>query len=80
MEIKASYTVYIILKNGHRIMLDGFFSSLEDAQEMWELTKKKWEDKGYIKISDKFIYYIEPKNVMYIKIGLTDVNKVAGKV
>ncbi|MFH1407432.1 MAG: hypothetical protein ABIG91_00105 [Patescibacteria group bacterium] len=80
MEMKTSYTVSIILKNGHRIMLDGFFPSLEEAQEIWELTKKEWGSRGYIKVSDKFIYYVEPKNVMYVRIGLTDVNKVVGKV
>ena len=71
----ASYTVKIVLKSGQKIEIDGFFKNLEDAQEMWKLTRKYLEEKGYIKISDKYVYYFNPETIAYVNIGLTQINQ-----
>lgn len=68
---KACYTATIVLVNGHKIMLDGFFDSLEEAQELWELTRKELDENGYIKVASGYIYYFNSNSINYVRIGLT---------
>lgn len=70
-EIKYGYTVTIVLVNGHKIELDGFFSDIEEAKEAWELTKKQLEETGFIQVSSKYIYYLNPQTISYVRVGLS---------
>lgn len=76
--IKVSYEVSIYLSNGNRIVLDGFFSTIDEAKEMWEVTRKQLEEMGYIRIGDSKIYYIPTVSITYVAIKHSTVNPVKG--
>ncbi|MFH1565664.1 MAG: hypothetical protein ABIB98_00480 [bacterium] len=73
--MKICYTVRIVLKDKSIIEIDGYFDSLDSAREMWELTRKLWLERGYIKVSDKFIYYLEPIEISYVRIAESKVGE-----
>jgi len=71
--IKCGYTATIVLVNGHKIHLDGFFKNADEAKEMWEATKHQLEQDGHFTLASGVTFYINPTTISYVRIGLSTI-------